>query len=272
MIAEKRLVHLENQYQDRVTVFRRKLLAHDPQRVLLVLLDMGKNVHWLTIRTAASEVLFPSTRLTTTQKGYRQCTQAIDYWRAKRQAAWVIVGHEPTGVYHEPWAYAFQERYAAHLKGQQEPKFEHWFFNPYQVKLARKQKHLRPRKNDPLDLAAMEDLALRGLGQPAYFPKGNALLIRQEVGFVRAQRKLLRTMECQLVQQVDRLWPGAFVKLSAFKKAHPELSEPTPLVRTRPLSRVRLRVLLAHCPNPYQMLEMSDPELLGALHAWDNIL
>ena len=61
-------------------------------------------------------------------------------------------------------------------------------------------------------------------------------------------------MERQLRQQLDRLWPGAVVNVGQFRKAHPDLPQPTPIIQTRPLQRDRLRVLLAHCPNPYDLL------------------
>jgi hypothetical protein len=153
--------------------------------------------------------------------------------------------------------------YAAYLEGQGKPKMDYLFFNPYQVKLARLQTHLRHRKNDPRDLAAMFDLMTRGLGQPAFLPTGSELLIRQEVGFIRAQSRLLGRLERQLLQQFDRLWPGAVVNLKKFTKAHPGVEKPTPIIQTQPFQRQRLRVLLRYCPNPYDLQAMSDPQILS---------
>jgi len=169
------------------------------------------------------------------------------------------------------------------IAGLASPPLRYSFFNPYQVKLARQQTHLRHRKSDPRDLAAMLDLTLRGLGQPAFLPTGSELLIRQEVGFTRAQSRLLASLERQLRQQLDRLWPGALVNISQFRKAHPKLPLPSPIIQTRPLQRDRLRILLAHCPNPHDLCTLSDqqildlyrlhgaragPALLNTLHAW----
>jgi hypothetical protein len=159
------------------------------------------------------------------------------------------------------------QHYAPHLDSQASTSMEYLFFNPYQVKLARQQTHLRHRKNDPRDLAAMFDLMTRGLGQPAFLPTGSELLIRNEVGFIRAQSRLLGRLERQLLQQLDRLWPGAVVNAAKFSRAHPGLDKPTPIIQTNPLQRQRLRVLLQHCPNPHQLRTMSDQQILDLYRA-----
>ena len=259
---EERLHHLEGHYADRVMAFRQRLAQVGLGRVLIVLLDIGKNAHWVTAATAFGLELVRPRRLPTTQRGLNDFIQMVDTLIRTHHPHLVILGHEPTGVYHETWARTLMNRYQPHLQAQAQPLFEYRFFNPYQVKLARQQTHLRHRKSDPGDLAAMFDLALRGLGQPAFLPSGAELLIRQEVGFIRAQSRLLGRLERQLCQQLDRLWPGAVVNLQQFKKAHPKLPLPTPVVQTSPLQRKRLRVLLAHSPNPYHLMAMSDQQIL----------
>lgn len=260
---EERLCHLEGHYTDRVTAFRQRLAHLGLSRVLIVLLDIGKNVHWATASLASGLELVEPHRLPTTQTGLTQFIQMTDTLIARHTPLLVLLGHEPTGVYHEPWARALMDYYARNLAGQVSPLMEYTFFNPYQVKLARLQTHLRHRKTDPRDLAAMFDLMTRGLGQPAFLPTGVELLIRQEVGFIRAQSRLLGHLERQFCQQLDRLWPGAVVSLKQFRQAHPGLPLPTPIIETRPLQRDRLRVLLAQCPNPYDLQALSDEDLLA---------
>jgi transposase len=259
---EERLHHLEGHYADRVVAFRQRLAQIGLSRVLILLLDIGKNVHWATAWTASGLELVRPFRLPTTYAGLVQFVQMTETLIVEHRPLLVLLGHEPTGVYHEPWARDLMDRYAPHLQGQAQPTFEYRFFNPYQVKLARQQAHLRHRKTDPRDLAAMLDLMLRGLGQSAFLPTGTELLIRQEVGFIRAQSRLLGHLERQLRQQLDRLWPGAVVNVGQFCKAHPGLPKPTPIIETRPLQRDRLRVLLTHCPNPYDLIALSDQRVL----------
>ncbi|RMF26431.1 MAG: IS110 family transposase [Chloroflexi bacterium] len=259
---EARLRHLESHYADRVAAFRRQLTALGPDRVLIVLLDIGKNVHWAGAWTAADEELVAPYRLPTSHDGLTRFCQMLDDLIVRHAPRLVLLGHEPTGVYHEPWARALMARYQPHLEGAAFPPFVYRFFNPYQVKLARQQTHLRHRKTDPRDLAAMRDLMLRGLGQPAFLPSGHESLIRQEIGFIRAQGRLLDFLERILRQLLDLLWPGAVVAVNRVRAAHPDLEPPSPIVQTRPLQRERLRILLAHCPNPYDLLAMSDEEIL----------
>jgi transposase len=260
--VQERLQHLQNHYIDRVSAFRIRLAESGLDRVLIALLDIGKNAHWATAFLATGHELVQPHRLPTTRSGLNRFTGMVDQLTAEYDPKLVLLGHEPSGVYHEPWARALMSLYAAHIHGDAYPSFEYRFFNPYQVKLARQQTHLRHRKTDPRDLAAMLDLMLRGLGQPAFLPTHTELLVRQEVGFVRAQARLLGYMERQLRQTIDHLWPGAVVNVQQFHKAHPDLPKPTPIIQTRPLQRDRLRVLLRCCPNPHDLRALSDQAIL----------
>lgn len=259
---QERLHHLESHHADRVAAFRQQLARTGYDRVLVLLLDIGKNAHWATALTAAGEELVRPFKLPTTHTGLNRFLALTDSLIDPSRFDLVLLGNEPTGVYHEPWARALMDHYAAHLAKQVAPRMDYVFFNPYQVKLARQQTHLRHRKNDPRDLAAMFDLMTRGLGHPAFLPTGIEMLIRNEVGFVRAQSRLLARLDRQLLQQFDRLWPGAVVNVSKFSKAHPDMDKPTPIIQTNPFQRQRLRILLQHCPNPYDLCALSDQEIL----------
>ena len=263
ILPEERLGQLANHYANRVTDFRQRLAQVGPDKVLIILLDIGKNIHWMTAGTAAGQELVRPHRLPNTQAGLHDFLSQVDTLLHTHQPRWLILGHEPTGVYHEPWAHVFMQRFAAPLAGQGPFHMDYLFFNPYQVKLARMQTHLRHRKTDPRDLAAMFDLALRGLGQPAFLPTGIEARIRQEVGFIRAQARLLGLLEAQLQPQFDRLWPGAVMKLAAFKRAHPHMPLPTPLIQTHPWQRKLIRILLRYCPNPHELLARSDAQILA---------
>jgi transposase len=73
----------------------------------------------------------------------------------------------------------------------------------------------------------------------------------------------LGRFERQLGQLVDQLCPGAVVNLKQFRKAHPQLPVPTPLIQSRPFERQRLQILFAHCPNPHDLLARSDQAILA---------
>ena len=47
--------------------------------------------------------------------GYERYVNTLDALVAQHQPQLVILGHEPTGVYHESWARNLMIRYADHL-------------------------------------------------------------------------------------------------------------------------------------------------------------
>lgn len=67
--VQARLHHLERRHVDRVTAFRQRLAQIGYDRVLVLLLDMGKNVHWATALTAAGQELIRPFKLPTTYTG-----------------------------------------------------------------------------------------------------------------------------------------------------------------------------------------------------------
>jgi len=75
---EERLRHLEGHYADRVTAFRQRLARLGFDRVLIILLDIGKNVHWATAWTASGLELVRPYRLPTTHAGLTQFIQMTD--------------------------------------------------------------------------------------------------------------------------------------------------------------------------------------------------
>lgn len=259
---ESRLNILENHFAEQVAAFRRWLTRFDPEGVLVVLLDIGKNVHWVSATTAAGRQLVLPRRLPADRNGLADFLTMVHALVEYCCPKLVLLGHEPCGVYHEPWARMLLQFIVGYTATENMPEFEYRFFNPYQVKLARRQASMSHRKSDPRDLAAMFDLALRGLGYPAYLPEDASLKIRQAIGFIRLQTRLMNFLEQQIRPRIDQLWPGAVVNLGRFKRAHPDLPPPVPLVQTCPLKRRRLRAILAHCPDPYTLLAMPDEKLL----------
>ena len=67
--VQERLHHLESHHADRVMAFRQHLVQVGFDRVLILLLDIGKNVHWATALTAAGQELIQPFKLPTTRSG-----------------------------------------------------------------------------------------------------------------------------------------------------------------------------------------------------------
>ncbi|MFQ5614827.1 MAG: transposase, partial [Anaerolineae bacterium] len=192
--------------------------------------------------------------------GFEHVTRLLDALLTCGEYQQVVLGHEPTGVYHEAWARALLERYAAYRYGSETPALDYRFLNPLWVK--RKRQQLaggRPRKTDRLDLLAIAHCLRDGLGQPAALPTGDELRFQLwATAYRRAQRER-RGLTVSLLSQLDRLWPGAVVNVRRFRQAHPDLSDvPLPLVLSKPLERQRVQAILQHCPNPHHFLALGQ--------------
>jgi len=109
-----------------------------------------------------------------------------------------------------------------------------------------------------------------GLGHPAHLLTDNAAQVRELVRSYEQVRDQLRFLGRQLLPQVDRLWPGAIADVKQFRKAHPDLEPPTPIVETQALDHDRLAVLRLHCPDPYQALAFGTPDLRRLFHEYGH--
>jgi transposase len=236
--------------------FRQLTAGLSPDQILVCPLDIGKNVHWSAFHTLDGQLLTEPVKLKTDLAGFQTFVNGLDELVATGRFKLVLLGHEPTGVYHESWARNLLSRYQGQLEGQRSPQFAYRFLNPYQVKLNRNQQVLRFRKTDLLDLGSIGDLLCRGFGYQAGLPSHDCLLIREEVRFLKSKAKELRRLENAIHATFDQLWPGALGNARRFTLNHPDLPALDPLVLSRPLQRDRVRVLIEHCPNPYRLREL----------------
>lgn len=225
---------------------------------LYISLEIGKNVNWLA--AYAGFELWPIVEpleVRSDHSGFEQVTQVIDGLLSCGQYERVILGHEPTGIYHEGWARALAERYSAYRHASATPVVEYRFINPLVSKRKREDhSNGRKRKTDKLDLKAI-GLCLRdGQGQPAFLPSAQELRFQLWGRAYRQVDHQQRQLTVLLLSELDRLWPGAVVNLKRFEKLHPHLEAPTPLVLSKPLQRQRLRAILSHYPNPHDFLAL----------------
>lgn len=218
---------------------------------LFVPIDIGKNVH--CFGGYAGMQCQPIGSLQTVRSnrpGYGQFSAWLAQQLSCALYAPVVVGLEPTGTYHEPWAYAIDHDYGSQIDLR--------FLNPYQTKQMRQ--HLqngRRRKSDPIDNEAMAHCLRDGLGQPARLPRSSTFRFGVWAATFRRVYRERQRLQVGLLAQIDRLWPGALINVRAFHAAHPEMSLPRPLVLSTPLERKMVQILLTHAPNPYDWLSLS---------------
>jgi len=232
---------------------------------LVIAADIGKNVHWLGCYDGRLNLLVEPYKLRSDLNGFREMTKTVDPLLSSGRFRQAILGHEFTGIYHEPWSWQIHEHYAPYLTGQAAYPLTYHLLNPLLTKKRREDNSIRRRSTDRLAVWAVAACLTDGLGHSAHrlTPIEAQLdqLVRAYYQLQRQQRHLAR----QLIPQVDRLWPGAIVDVKKFCQAHPELEPPTPIVRTRALDRQRMAALLLHAPNPYQVLTLGDDGLQALL-------
>jgi transposase len=223
-------------------------------------LDIGKNVHWFGAYAGfdLQEVVSPF-KVRSDRQGFGLVTTMLDALLACGEYEQVVLGHEPTGIYHENWARELSERYQPQREGRTAPRLEYRFLNPLASKKRREaQANGRKRKTDPIDLKAIAYCLRDGQGQPAFLPTGQELQFQLWGKAYRNTERERRQLTRTILSQLDRLWPGAVVNVKRFKKMHPELEVPVPLVLSKPLERQRVRAILTHSPNPHHLLNLGQ--------------
>lgn len=274
-IKRRRFRNRQKEQKQRINQRRQReyiaLIANlDPDRIVYVPLDIGKNVNWMKAETGAGRVVHEPTPLTTDMGGYFYWSHCLSSYLTSGEFDLVVTAHEPTGVYHENWCRNILEDFEPYLSNPAWPHLRYPFLNPYQVKLERQKLTLRLRKTDPIDLWAMDSLLRQGQGSPAVLPDPDTALLHQYVFFARQATRNLKQARIDLLRQFDRIWPGAVVNVRRFQRAHPDLVPPQPIVRSKPLERDSFRLILEHCPNPYQVRELGPDGIIDLFHQHDT--
>jgi len=217
-------------------------------------LDIGKNVNWFEAFGGFDlEPLTEPTPVLSNQDGLGQVRRTLDALLESGVCEKLVLGHEPTGIYHQNWARVLMAQYG------EDERVEYQFVNPLLSKKKRESlSRGRHRKTDKIDLIAIAQCLRDGEGQAAFLARGIELELSQWASrydhLSQAQSQLNR----DILSQVDRLWPGLLLNVKRFEKAHPELEAPTPLVQSNPLQRQRIRAILGHCPDPYEFQALGE--------------
>lgn len=228
----------------------------------LVGLDIGKNVHvYGTYRGEDLEPLGAPVKILNNRGGFTQLAGHLEGLMAGH--AQVKIANEPTGIYYEAFGRQILEHFAGALA---EGRLVYHLVNPRLVKEARTAlQRGRVRKTDAIDTQAIARCLQQGDVLPAQFAEGDSLIFQQWARRFRRNQVEMRRLRTQIVLDMDQLWPGAFINLTRFKREHPDLEPPVPLVETRPLERKLVQAILTYCPNPYDVLELSVEEMIDLL-------
>ena len=116
---------------------------------LYVGIDIGKNVHCYGGYAGGElKLISPRQEVRNNQPGYETFRVWLQTQVTSQCYAPILVGLEPTGIYHEAWAYALQQDFGDQIALR--------FLNPYQAKQKRRQlQNGRKKKTDPIDVEAI---------------------------------------------------------------------------------------------------------------------
>ena len=135
--------------------FMGRLRGIDPDRCLVVPVDVGKSMAMSLVADHYGEVVTAPFEFDLTESGVANLIEAVAQAECSRSAVVVRVGVEAAGHYHRT--------VVARLR---RAGLEVVELNPGAVKQARSQQLLRALKSDARDLGAMAELLTRGAGRP----------------------------------------------------------------------------------------------------------
>ncbi len=236
-------------------------MQSDSNTPLFVAIDIGKNVHcfaayagWqLQVVQAPQEVL-------SNRSGYEAFRQWLEE-QLHADPAWrVIIGLEPTGIYHEAWSQALLRDFQGRVELRQ--------INPLLVRRKRDQlTRGRKRKSDAQDDLALAHCLREEVGYPVRRLDPQGVRFSLWASAIRQTQQALARQSRRVLTQLDRLWPGMLLNVPAFQRAHPHLTPPEPLLRSQPLERRLLQILLEFAPNPYTWQGWEATQIQDFYHA-----
>ncbi|MGH2579094.1 MAG: IS110 family transposase, partial [Actinomycetota bacterium] len=177
--------------------FMARVRGHDPQRCLVVPIDVGKATASALVADHYGELVVEPFEFALTESGFGLLATAIARAEADRQAEVVRVGVESAGHYHRTLV--------ARLRT---GGYEVVELNPRAVKESRSQQLLARLKSDARDLGAMAELMVRGSGRPPAARTGP--LVAQAAWVAHRRRKVAARVALanQVVGHLDLVFPG----------------------------------------------------------------
>ncbi len=188
------MAHVGGQLQAQ---FMARIRGRDPERCLVVPVDVGKSAAMALIADHYGEMVVAPFEFPLTETGFAVLSGAIGRAEAARAAEVVRVGVESAGHYHRTLV--------ARLRASGEEVVE---LNPAAVKEARAQQLLRRLKSDARDLGAMAELMVRGAGRRPAVPTD--ALATQAAWVAHRRRKVVARVALanQVIGQLDLVFPG----------------------------------------------------------------
>lgn len=230
---------------ERAAAFRLLVKGLDPERVLVVGIDVAKASWFVLGSTLDGGIVLDGVKLTADAAGLAELERLVGLARERCRAQLVLIGIEAAGHYHQTLA--------AHLDGRQDLTLR--LVNPAAVAAVRKSQLNRRRKTDWLDAAAICELLMRGEGSPCLLADTPAAALRPLWSGRKDLVDARVALRLQSLALVDCLWPGLTARDDA-NGVRPPLRG---LFRTK-AGRIILD-LLACGQTPHQIAGLETPGL-----------
>ena len=177
--------------------FMQRLRGIDPDRCLVVPVDVGKTMAMSLIADHYGELIVDPFEFDLTESGVADLITAIAKAESSRSAVVVRVGVEAAGHYHRTVVSRLRRAGLEVVE-----------LNPGAVKQARSQQLLRALKSDARDLGAMAELLIRGAGRP---PEQRDQALSAQVAWTAHRRRKVHARSMlvnQVLGQLDLVFPG----------------------------------------------------------------
>jgi transposase len=234
-----------------------------PHEILIVPLEVAKKVHWALICDGSGRILRSDFDFNALQAGLDSLATALQQAIERHCPRLLLIGMEPTGIYHEPLLHLLHAIFAQELARPADAPdlvVRLCYLDPAAVAANRNEKRLRFFKTDHVDLAAIADLLLRGEGFPARLPDPATLQLRAESTVIRHREKQALHLRPLMTSLVDGFWPGLILRADRQGKPADAGSDLDPLFKDFWGSQTA-RALMEVCPNPYEALRLGAPAL-----------
>jgi transposase len=218
--------------------FVERIRGVDRERLLAVPIDVGKRTAAALVCDFYGQLVVAPFSFGLDERGLELFVRAVATAEAERGSAWVRVGLESAGHYHQTL-----------LARLRDLAFDVSVLNPAQVKGNRAQDLLRSLKTDERDLGAMAELLIRGKGRPVGHVD-EAMATQAAICAHRRRKVKARTAVKNHVHKgLDLVFPGlsgCFDDILGTKVGRLLLTEGMDPSRVRRLGPERLRGFCRH--------------------------
>jgi hypothetical protein len=234
-----------------------------PGEIFIVPVEVAKKVHWTLVCDGLGRIIQPDLDFNSLLEGLNTFVETLRDLIERHQPRLVLIGLEPTGIYHELLLRHLHVVFATELKrlpGDPNLVMRLCYVDPGASAANRSEKGRRFFKTDHVDLSSIADLLLRGEGFPARLPDPATLQLRVESTLVRHRERQMLHLRPLMTRLLDAVWPGLILRRDPRGKPKDAGSDLEPLFADFWGSQ-KARALIQVCPNPHQVLRLGAPAL-----------